>query len=57
MGEGGIEGVDVEVSVLSLEDGDFSVVIIGVDFIFLREHVSGPHVDPLFYSPFEVIVL
>ena len=47
----------MEVLILSLEQGDFLVVIAGFNLIFARKSISRSHVNSSFYPPSNVIFL
>ena len=49
--------MDVKVLITPFEEGDFLVVIVGVDLVLPGECVCWSHVDSSFYSPLDVIFL
>ena len=55
--EDGINDLDMEVLVLSLQESDLPVVITGFDLILSREGISKSHVDSSFYPPPDIVFL
>ena len=47
----------MEILILSLEQGDFSVIITSLDVILPRKSISGSHVYSSFYAPSDVVFL
>ena len=50
-------GSNMEVLILSFEQGDFLVIIAGFNFVLPRKGISGSHVNSPFYAPLNVIFL
>ena len=52
-----IDSLNMEILILSFEQGDFSIIVAGFDFILPGKSISRSHVNSSFHSPLNIVFL